>query len=56
MPKASVVAIVEDDRFFRESLGLLMTSLDYNVEAFPSAADFLVSPRLIETGCLIVSS
>jgi len=53
MPKMPLVSIVDDDRFFRESLGLLMTSLDYNVEAFSSAADFLASPRLIETRCLI---
>ena len=31
----------------------LMRSLGYTVEAFPSAADFLKSPRLSETGCLI---
>ena len=31
----------------------LMRSLGYNVEAFPSAADFLASPRLVETACLI---
>jgi FixJ family two-component response regulator len=30
-----------------------MRSLSYNVEAFSSAADFLASPRLIETTCLI---
>ena len=53
MPKVPLVSIVEDDRFFRGSLGLLMTSLDYNVEAFSSAADFLASSRLIETTCLI---
>jgi FixJ family two-component response regulator len=53
MPKVPLVSIVEDDRFFRESLRLLMTSLDYNVEAFSSAADFLASPHLTETVCLI---
>src|SRR5580704_13245003 len=53
MPKVPLVSIVEDDRFFRESLRLLMTSLDYNVEAFSSAADFLASTRLTETVCLI---
>jgi CheY-like chemotaxis protein len=53
MPKVPLVSIVEDDRFFRESLRLLMTSLDYNVEAFSSGPDFLASPRLIETRCLI---
>src|SRR6202522_4519043 len=31
----------------------LMRSLGYSAEAFPSAADFLASPRLVETACLI---
>lgn len=48
-----LVSVVEDDRFFRESMGRLLRSLGYTVEAFPSAADFLVSPRLAETACLI---
>ena len=30
-----------------------MRSLGYSVEAFPTAADFLASPRLAETSCLI---
>ena len=53
MSKASLVSVVEDDRYFRESMRRLMRSLGYNVEAFSSAADFLASPRLIETTCLI---
>jgi FixJ family two-component response regulator len=53
MPKASLVSVVEDDQFFRESMRRLMRSLGYSVEAFPSAADFLASPRLVETACLI---
>ena len=48
MMKELLVSIVEDDRFFRESMGRLMKSLGYTVEAFPSAADFLASPRLSE--------
>jgi FixJ family two-component response regulator len=51
--KKLLVSVVEDDRFFRDSMGRLMRSLGYNVEAFSSAADFLASPRLIETTCLI---
>jgi FixJ family two-component response regulator len=51
--KKLLVSVVEDDRFFRESMGRLMRSMGYTVEAFPSAADFLVSPRLTETACLI---
>ena len=53
MPKASLVSIVEDDQFFRESMRRLMSSLGYSVEAFPSAADFPGSPRLTEPACLI---
>jgi FixJ family two-component response regulator len=51
--KKLVVSIVEDDRFFRESMSRLMRSLNYVVECFPSADDFLKSPRLAETACLI---
>ena len=51
--KKLLVSVVEDDRFVRESMGRLMRSLGYSVEAFPSAADFLASPRLAETACLI---
>jgi len=53
MLKSTLVSVVEDDRFFRESMGRLMRSLGYTVQAFPSAADFLASPRLGETACLI---
>jgi len=51
--KKLLVSVVEDDRYCRESMGRLMRSLGYSVEAFPSAADFLASPRLAQTACLI---
>ena len=53
MTKKLLVAIVEDDRFFRESMRRLIRSLGYTVEGFASAADFLASPRLAETACLV---
>jgi FixJ family two-component response regulator len=53
MPKALLIAVVEDDWFFRDSMRSLMKSLGYTVVAFSSAADFLASPHLIETACLI---
>jgi FixJ family two-component response regulator len=53
MSKTLLVSVVEDDRHFRDSMRRLMMSLGYNVEAFSSAANFLASPRLIETTCLI---
>jgi FixJ family two-component response regulator len=53
MPRATLVSIVEDDLFFRESMRRLMRSLGYVVETFSCAGDFLASPRLLETACLI---
>jgi FixJ family two-component response regulator len=53
MMKKALVSIVEDDRSFRESMCRLMRSLGYMVESFSSAIEFLASPRLTETACLI---
>lgn len=53
MTKKPLVSVVEDDRFFRASMQRLMRSLGYTVDVFSSAADFLASPRLRETACLI---
>ena len=53
MPKAILIAVVEDDWLFRDSMNSLMRSLGYTVETFSSAADFLASPHLTETACLI---
>jgi FixJ family two-component response regulator len=53
MAKKSLVTVVEDDPFFRDSMRRLLKSLGYGVEVFPSAADFFTSPRAAETACLI---
>jgi len=53
MPNALLIAVVDDDWLFRDSMRSLLKSLGYTVEAFSSAADFLASPHLIGTGCLI---
>jgi FixJ family two-component response regulator len=53
MMKKVLVSIVDDDRFFRESMCRLMRSLGYVVDIFSSAAEFLASPRLADTACLI---
>jgi FixJ family two-component response regulator len=53
MSKAPLIAIVDDDEFFRGSMRRLMQSLGFTVEAFPSAAVFLASRRLDNTTCLI---
>jgi FixJ family two-component response regulator len=53
MAKRRLIAVVEDDEPFRESMRKLMTALGYIVEAFASAAEFLASPVLRTTGCLV---
>ena len=55
MPKRKnkLVAIVEDNQPFRESMQKLITLLGYPVEAFPSAASFLASPFVVEVACLV---
>ena len=53
MRTRTLISIVEDDQPFRESMRTLVTALGYTVEAFPSAADFLASPLLTATACLV---
>jgi FixJ family two-component response regulator len=48
-----LIAIIDDDQPFRESMRRLMRSLGYTVAVFSSAAAFLASTRLSETACLI---
>ena len=47
------ISIVDDDQSFRDSMRRLLKSLDYAVSVFPSAAEFLASPRLAVTACLV---
>jgi FixJ family two-component response regulator len=51
--KCELISVVEDDQPFRESMRKLMIALGYAVEAFPTAADFLASPLLPATACLV---
>ena len=53
MPQHTLISIVEDDQPFRESMRKLLKALGYTVEAFSSAADFLASPFLPTTSCLV---
>jgi FixJ family two-component response regulator len=53
MPQNRLISIVEDDKPFRESMEILVRSLGYAVEVFPSATDFLASPFLASTACLV---
>ena len=51
--KRVLVSVVDDDRFFRESMCRLIRSLGYTVDTFSYAGEFLASPLLAETACLI---
>jgi FixJ family two-component response regulator len=53
MLNRTLISIVDDDQPFRESMRKLVMLLGYTVEEFPSAADFLASRFLPETGCLV---
>ncbi|WP_454650997.1 response regulator transcription factor [Bradyrhizobium liaoningense] len=53
MLNRTLIAIVDDDQLYRESMRKLVALMGYAVEAFPSAADFLASRFLPETACLI---
>lgn len=49
-----LIAIVDDDELFRESLRKLIVLLGFDpVEAFSSPADFLASSALPKTACLV---
>ena len=53
MSEQSLISIVDDDQSFRDSMRRLIKSLGYRVAVFPSAAEFLASPRLAATACLV---
>ncbi len=49
-----LVCVVDDDESVRESLPDLLRELGFAVQAFASAAEFLVSAYVSETRCLIL--
>jgi FixJ family two-component response regulator len=48
------IAIIDDDEQARAALAGLMQAMGFTIEAFPSAGDFLASPNIRHTSCLIV--
>jgi FixJ family two-component response regulator len=48
-----LISVIDDDQDVREATTSLIESLGFTVEAFPSAVDFLRSPSVRHTLCLI---
>jgi FixJ family two-component response regulator len=53
LPTASVIAVVDDDASVRAAVNNLLRSCGYIVHTFESAEEFLGSPHLAETTCVI---
>jgi FixJ family two-component response regulator len=53
LSERSLISIVDDDQSFGDSMRRLLRSLDYSVAVFPSGAQFLGSPQLAATVCLV---
>ena len=53
MDEVPIISIVDDDASVRTATARLLRSLGFSAHAFASAQEFLSSPRLRETSCLI---
>jgi FixJ family two-component response regulator len=51
--KVANISIVDDDESVRVAMESLIGSLGYNVYTFSSAKEYLQSPRVNDTSCLI---
>ncbi len=54
MSRPSLISIVDDDESVRNAMSSLVRSLGFAACAFASAEEFLASPRLNDTSCLVV--
>lgn len=48
------ISIIDDDEQSREAIADLMQAMGFTIETFPSAVDFLASPNVRHSSCLIV--
>jgi FixJ family two-component response regulator len=53
MTKRALIAIVDDDESIRVTTATLMRSVGFTARGFASAEEFLQSPELPQTSCLI---
>lgn len=48
------ISIVDDDESVREAMEALMKSLGFGARTFSSAIEFLASPGIADTACMVV--
>lgn len=53
MRRSPVISVIDDDESIRAATDSLLRARGYTVYTFGSAAEFLRSPRLDETSCVI---
>jgi FixJ family two-component response regulator len=53
LPSAPIISIVDDDKSVRAAMSSLVRSLGYQSRVFCSAEEFLTSPELYDTSCVI---
>ena len=49
-----IIAVVDDDKGFRDALQFFLRTFEFHVEAFASGDDFLRSSRLDAIGCVVL--
>ena len=54
MPDFPIISIVDDDESVRLAIKSLLNSMGLTAHLFASAEDFLQSPHVIDTSCLIL--
>jgi FixJ family two-component response regulator len=50
----AVISVVDDDESVREAVGARMESLGFGTRTFSTAIDFLASPGIEDTSCMVV--
>ncbi len=53
MKTKPLISIVDDDESVRDAIAGLIHWLGFDFQAFPSAIDFLSSPNVTDTSCII---
>ena len=52
--KDEIIFVIDDDASVRRSLPILLKTMEYNVETFPSSEEFLNREKFDGTGCIIL--